>query len=137
MLVPIDGGKLSERAMEASIELALQLGASIVGFIVEPQSPGFRRAAPAGDEEDDADRLTTAETAAQVLQRFEDAAKAAGVPWEGFHHPASRVDRAIIEAAESHGCDLILMVTRGSGLSASFSTARRPRRCWPRAGCRC
>ena len=39
LLVPLDGTELSERAMTESIGLARQLGASIVGFIAEPEMP--------------------------------------------------------------------------------------------------
>ena len=37
LFVPIDGSELTQRAMEGSIELALQLGARITGFVVEPR----------------------------------------------------------------------------------------------------
>ena len=36
LFVPVDGSELSHRAMDGSIELALQLGARITGFVVEP-----------------------------------------------------------------------------------------------------
>ena len=39
MLVPIDGGDLAPRTIEASIALAKQLGAAIVGFVAEPPVP--------------------------------------------------------------------------------------------------
>ena len=54
------------------------------------------------------------------MAKFESYAQAAGVPYEGCFHQASRVDRAIIEAAESHGCDMIVMVTHGRGPFGEF-----------------
>ena len=39
LFVPVDGSALSHRAMDGSIELALQLGARITGFVVEPEVP--------------------------------------------------------------------------------------------------
>jgi nucleotide-binding universal stress UspA family protein len=45
---------------------------------------------------------------------------AAGVAFEGYHDQVPRVDRAIIEAAESRGCDMILMVTHGRGAFGEF-----------------
>jgi nucleotide-binding universal stress UspA family protein len=40
--------------------------------------------------------------------------------WPGYHDQVPRVDRAIIEAAESRGCDMILMVTHGRGAFGEF-----------------
>ena len=39
LLVPVDGGDLTDRAMTQSIALARQLGASITAFVVEPDMP--------------------------------------------------------------------------------------------------
>ena len=39
LFVPVDGSELSHRAMDGSIELAKQLGATINGFVVEPDLP--------------------------------------------------------------------------------------------------
>jgi nucleotide-binding universal stress UspA family protein len=39
ILVPVDGNELTDRAIEASIELARQLGAAITGFVAEPCCP--------------------------------------------------------------------------------------------------
>ena len=36
LLVPVDGGDLTDRAMAQSIDLARQLGAAIIAFVVEP-----------------------------------------------------------------------------------------------------
>ena len=122
ILVPIDGSKLSERTMQASIELAAQLGAGILGFAVERTRRWRGRLG--GEDEGDADESTSADgTTAdvrQVLAQFESRAAEAGVPYEGVCHRASRVDKAIIAAAESYGCDLILMVTRGRGAFGEF-----------------
>jgi nucleotide-binding universal stress UspA family protein len=122
ILVPVDGNELTERAIEASIELAGQLGAAITGFVAEPLlpvPPGPRPHAVFQDELREHDAMTAAH-AEQVLARFEAAARAAGVAFEGYHDQVPRVDRAIIEAAESRGCDMILMVTHGRGAFGEF-----------------
>jgi len=119
ILVPIDGGELSDRAIHASIELALQLGAAITGFVVGPVPSVFGRSHQPVDEED-ADQLTTTTSGHQALAKFESLALAAGVTYEGYYHEGPRVDRAIIEVAESHGCDLIVMVTHGRGAFGEF-----------------
>ena len=122
ILVPVDGSDLSDRAMTASIDLARQLGASITGFIAEPmitlpERP--RHASALLRDVDEYDTMTSAH-AHEVLDRFAACAKAAGVPFEGHHAQVPRVDKAIIDAAESRGCDLIVMVTHGRGAFGEF-----------------
>ncbi|MBA4175959.1 MAG: universal stress protein [Leptothrix sp. (in: Bacteria)] len=122
ILVPVDGSELSERAMQASVELAAQLGAAITGFVAEPMlpvRPGPRSRAWVEEEAQEHDAMTEAH-AKEVLGRFEKRAREAGVEFAGYHDQVPRVDRAIIEAAESRGCDLILMVTHGRGAFGEF-----------------
>lgn len=122
ILVPVDGNELTDRAIQASVELAKQLGAAITGFVAEPilpAPPGPRSAALYLEEVREHDSMTETH-AQQVLAKFEAAATAAGVPFEGYHDQVPRVDRAIIEAAESRGCDMILMVTHGRGAFGEF-----------------
>ena len=122
ILVPVDGNELTERAIVASIELARQLGAAITGFVAEPLPPmpsGPRARARLEEEAQEHDAMTQAH-ARRVLDGFEARARAAGVSFEGYHDQVPRVDRAIIEAAESRGCDLILMVTHGRGAFGEF-----------------
>lgn len=122
LLVPVDGSPLTERAMEVSIALARQLGAAITGFVAEPLPPlppGPRPDALPEDEPRDNDELT-ASRAETVLARFAAQALAAGVDFNGHLDKAARVDRAIIAAAESQGCDMIVMVTHGRGAFGEF-----------------
>lgn len=121
LLVPVDGSDLSDRAMTASLDLARQLGVPVTGFIAEPSLPsgGARARALLEDEFNDADVMDESK-ARQVLQEFERRAQTAGVEFEGVHQRVPRVDRAIIEAAESRGCDLIVMVTHGRGAFGEF-----------------
>ncbi|MDE2370151.1 MAG: universal stress protein [Burkholderiales bacterium] len=117
LLVPIDGGELTDRAIEASIELAAQLRAAIVGFTVEPSASKSKRAPV--DEEDADDRKTPLDLK-RSLAHFATAAAAAGVAFQGVTHPATRIDKAILQAAESHDCDMIVMVTHGRGPFGEF-----------------
>jgi nucleotide-binding universal stress UspA family protein len=71
------------------------------------------------DDAREHDAMTSAH-ADQVLARFAAAAAEAGVPFDGHHDQVPRVDRAIIEAAESRGCDLIVTVTHGRGAFGGF-----------------
>lgn len=118
LLVPIDGNELTPRAIRKSVALARQLGAKITGFIAEPPAtvPAASRSAAAiaaGLDEHDA---RTVRHASGVLRRFEDAARRAGVEFEGHYAQATQVGEAIVAAAREHGCDLIVMATHGRGL---------------------
>ncbi len=122
LLVPVDGSELSERAIKASVELAQQLGASITGFVAEPLAPlptPGRQVSALRQEALEHDAMTAAH-AKEVLARFEAEAQRAGVPFIGRHAQVPRVDRAIIAAAESQGCDMIVMVTHGRGAFGEF-----------------
>ena len=122
LLVPVDGTDLTERAIHASLDLARQLGASVTGFVAEPMAPlpgSGRTSAAMRDDTLEHDAMTTAH-AKEVLAHFESEAKKAGVPFVGRHAQVPRVDRAIIAAAESQGCDMIVMVTHGRGAFGEF-----------------
>lgn len=122
LLVPVDGSELSDRAMTASLALAKPLGATVVGFVAEPlmaalsgpSQPSLR-----DDPIEGHDAMTEAH-AREVLSRFEAQALAVGVAFEGHHDQVPNVDRAIVAAAESHRCDLIVMVTHGRGAFGEF-----------------
>lgn len=124
ILVPVDGGELTDRAIEASLALAAQLGAEIVGFVAVltsssllPRPRQDRREAAAdsfGDDDEDAS------SAGPVLARFESMARAAGVPFEGVLDQVPSIGKAIIAAAASHRCDMIVMVTHGRGAFGEF-----------------
>jgi nucleotide-binding universal stress UspA family protein len=122
LLVPVDGSDLTQRAIEESLRLASQLGASITGFVAEPLAPLPTPGQPQAimrQEMLEHDAMTESH-AKEVLARFEAAAQAAGVPFTGHYAQVPRVDRAIIQAAEAQGCDMIVMVTHGRGAFGEF-----------------
>ena len=118
LLIPVDGSDLAERAMQAGIDLAKQLDASITAFIAEPPAPAPApgRRAMAYAHEVEQHNQATAEHAQGVLGSFERRAAAAGVPFSGVHSQAYRVDEEIADTARQQGCDMIVMVTHGRGL---------------------
>lgn len=122
LLVPVDGSDLSGRAMTASIELAQQLGAAITGFVVEPEPPlpAVGRHPSVVQREFELHDARTQAHAKEVLERFAAQAHAAGVAFDSHHVQARGVDSAIVEAAESRGCDMIVMVTHGRGAFGEF-----------------
>ena len=122
ILVPVDGSELSERAIEASVALAAQLRAAIVGFIAQPigRAAAGRRLTGLLDN-DPPDPEALSDTGAQaLLARFEAAAQAAQVAFKGVCTQVARIDKGIIAAAESHDCDMIVMVTHGRGAFGEF-----------------
>lgn len=130
LLVPIDGGELSRSAVEASIELARKLGASITAIIAEPQVPvpqaghgavGYLQQMEKHDRE-------TALHAQRVMQSFQARAERAGVPFEGCFARTDRVADAIIAVAAQRGCDLIVMATHVQGLFAELFASSNTRR---------
>ena len=117
LFVPIDGSPLSERAIQQSIDLARQLGASITGFIVEPgvPLPSAGTVMHAYERQVDEHMERTETHARETLDAFRRRAQAAGVPFEGAHAATAAVDEAIVTHAATMGCDMIVMVTHGRG----------------------
>ncbi len=122
LFVPVDGSELTRRAVEGSIALAKQLGASITGFVVEPDLPlstAQRQGDAFFDKIKDHEDKNEAHAAA-VLGLFAEHAAAAGVPFHAHHVTAYVIDQAIMEEAEKKGCDMIVMVTHGRNALGEF-----------------
>jgi len=115
LFVPLDGGSLTERAMAESLRLASQLGASVVGFVAEPEAPAPTVGTQLQQYYDQVDRhvVKTDTHARELLTRFEVLAAEAGVACECLHVHSDRIDEAIVEQAEASGADMIVMVTHG------------------------
>jgi nucleotide-binding universal stress UspA family protein len=114
LLVPIDGSELSARAITASIELAVKLGAAITGFVVEPDAQAAGAAmVPAQDLA--AANHAAAAHAKTLLQHFGAQAKDAGVKFHSHFVRTDSIDQAIVQAAIDKQCDLVVMITHGRG----------------------
>ena len=121
ILIPTDGSKLSEKAIEAGIEFARFVHARVTGFTAVPeyQVPSeaelmSKHAISLTDYERDAKKQ-----AEIALQAIGDRARAAGVDYDAEFTQSDRPHEAIIRAAQKHGCDLIFMASHGRrGLSA-------------------
>lgn len=115
LFVPVDGSTLSHRAMDGSIALALQLGARITGFVVEPDLPLStvnRNSAVVMDRIKD-HGVKNEEHATDLLGQFEQRALAAGVAFTAHHVTSYVVGKSIVQEAEKVGSDMIVMVTHG------------------------
>ena len=121
ILIPTDGSKLSEKAIEAGIEFARCIHARVTGFTAVPEyqlpSPAelmSRHGISMSEYERDAKKQ-----AELALQPIADRARLAGVDYDADFAQSDRPHEAIIRAAEAHGCDLIFMASHGRrGLSA-------------------
>jgi nucleotide-binding universal stress UspA family protein len=132
ILVPVDGGELSEGALQAGIDLAQSLGARLSVFYALPTAGAYAYATvPPFVERAAIDAKTLreihqliAERATTYLKglvaRVRKAATSTGsvqVGWECFE--SDEPHRAILDAAQRLGCDLIVMASHGRrGLGA-------------------
>jgi nucleotide-binding universal stress UspA family protein len=111
LLVPIAGDALDERALDVGVALARQLGAAIVGIVVEP----FANETSSGE-------AALRAHARSLLEDFERRARDAGVPFEGRATQSAHIVDAILWAAEEHRCDMIVMATHArTGIAGMFA----------------
>lgn len=115
LLVPIDGSDLSQRAIAASLALAAQLQASVTGFVVEPEASAGGLPTPLSGRDFEAAEAAAAAHAKRLLEHFRSAARDAEVPFHSHFVRTAHIDQAIVAAADSQRCDLIVMVTHGRG----------------------
>jgi nucleotide-binding universal stress UspA family protein len=119
ILIPTDGSDLASNAVERGVRFAKEIGARVTGvtvtepfhlLAVSPSQVEYTRS----EYKKHADAL-----AAKVLRSVSGAAECAGVAWETLHVEHEHVHAGIIDAAASHGCDLIAMASHGRhGVSA-------------------
>ncbi len=119
ILIPTDGSELSNKAIRHGIALAKTINAKVTGITVtipfhviaiDPET--------ITDTADSYKKRTTALTA-KYLTQVQDAAAAAGVSCDVIPVEHEHPYRAIIDAANKNGCDLIAMASHGRrGMSA-------------------
>ena len=112
ILIPTDGSDLSHKAIAGGIELARSLGARVTAYACLPQYPY----SPFSDfaTEPPKEYMQRCEREAQDhLTEVEQAAARDGVQFSTCRsvHPSPYL--GIIEAAQNHACDVILMSSHG------------------------
>ena len=121
IMIPSDGSELSDKAIDAGVEFARQVNARVTGFTAVPEYKlpneaelmSRRGTSPAQYE------VKAGRQAESVLKKIADRARAAGVEYDAEFVQSDFPYRAIICAAEKHGCDLIFMASHGRrGISA-------------------
>lgn len=124
MLVPTDGTEASRHAIEQAVELARHAGGRITGYhLIEPlphPSGMFTTMADVRDRE--SYPVRAGEVAREHLSIIEQSARDAGVPCTTYYEISEKHPyEAIIDAARTNGCDLIVMGTHSRrGLDAVF-----------------
>jgi nucleotide-binding universal stress UspA family protein len=119
ILIPTDGSDLSNKAVEQGVLFAKEIGAKITALTVtEPFH--LLPAAMSQLEYTPIEYQKFARAyAEEVLGIVSAAAKSAGVDCEPLHSEHEHVYQAIIDAAASRGCDLIVIASHGRhGVSA-------------------
>jgi nucleotide-binding universal stress UspA family protein/hemerythrin-like domain-containing protein len=114
LLVPIDGTPVSANNVEAAVELAKTLRARITFFHATPDWDATSDGALMRVLDPKAhDEALLGDTNA-LLAKAVACAAASDVPAQGAARVCDRPAEAILEAAKTQGCDLIVMASRGS-----------------------
>ena len=119
ILIPTDGSDLSRKAILYGVQLAKESGAKVTGLTVtEPyQAAGMDVVfvpIDLGDYEEQSRVLSE-----KAMEQVKIAADAARVSCETIREVHDQPYRAIIDAAQAVGCDLIVMASHGRrGISA-------------------
>lgn len=121
ILIPTDGSETADKAVESGIEFARSSKAKVTLFTAVPEYRVPAEAQIMGRNVvsiPDYER-TSREKAEGILQPAAERVRAAGVSCETAFAQSDHPYQAIIDAAERHGCDLILMSSHGrQGLAA-------------------
>jgi nucleotide-binding universal stress UspA family protein len=121
ILLPTDGSTLADKAVPTAIEFAKLTGGKIIGiYVVEPLPlTAIADGGVAIDLEIYEEQMQ--ETAQRHIDKLADAARAAGVAFEGVIARSVNPYEEIVEAAIKMNCDIILMASHGrKGLNKFF-----------------
>ncbi len=115
ILVTHDGSALSQKGVVAAIKLAAIVKAQIVALYVAPRAAS--RAIDGGAPKTDASaafgRKQSTDSARDLIDSVGVSALAAGVCAEAIVIESDTVGESIVAAAIKHGCDLVVMASRG------------------------
>ena len=119
ILIPTDGSELAGKAVEHGIDLAKRIGAKVTVLTVLPPFHTFTTDTQMIEDTPVQYKARMQKQAANTLGAVTHAAQAAGVACEAVQVEHEHPYRAIIDTAESKGCDLIVMASHGRhGISA-------------------
>jgi nucleotide-binding universal stress UspA family protein len=115
ILIPTDGSRTAAKAITAGVKLAKEMGARVTGFYAqEPLPMHIHGEGYIADKELVAEfEKRAGEFAARCIAEVGDAAKAAGVPFEGVVVKSQSPHKAIVDAAKKQECDAIFIASHG------------------------
>jgi nucleotide-binding universal stress UspA family protein len=115
ILIPTDGSRTAAKAITAGVKLAKEMGARVTGFYAqEPLPMHIHGEGYIADKELVAEfEKRAGEFAAKCIAEVGDAAKAAGVPFEGVVVKSQSPHKAIVDAAKKQECDAIFIASHG------------------------
>ena len=119
ILIPTEGSELAGKAVEHGIELAKRIGAKVTVLTVLPPFHTFTTDTQMIEDTPVRYKARMQEQAEKTLGAVAVAAQGAGVACETVQVEHEHPYRAIIDVADSKGCDLIVMASHGRhGISA-------------------
>ena len=116
ILVPLDGGELSNNTVKQACAFARSIGARLIFYYARPgYFPAFISGEPVlGDVGlDEAMHAAIDQQATALLRNAANAASDAGIECETLSNESDPPHTGIIAAAESRHCDLIFMASHG------------------------
>ena len=113
ILLPTDGSDLSMRAVDTGIALAASLSAEVYAFHAMAPYPALSYLIDITDMNQQVYMQDATERAEEYLREVRKRAEAAGVSCKSGYVRDNRPYTAIVAAAASHGCDLIVMASHG------------------------
>ena len=131
ILLPTDGSKLSDKAVEQGIAFAKAIGAKVTAVHVVPEfqmvaDEGF--VAPMSAQFKERFEKESRVHAKKVIDKVEKMAKTADVAFSGVIVSSDFPHQQIIHTAQKSKCDLIMMASHGrrglSGLLLGSETAK-------------
>ena len=113
ILIPTDGSELADKAVQHGIALAKRIGARATVLTVIPPFQVFTTDTQMLEDTPAQYKARMQEHTESVFGAGAGAAQAAGVVYELIVADHEHPYRAIIDTAESKGCDLIVMASHG------------------------
>jgi nucleotide-binding universal stress UspA family protein len=119
ILMPTDGSELAGKAVQDGIALAKRIGAKTIALTVLPPFHVLTTDTQMLEDTRAQYKVRMQAHAEKTLGAVAQAAQAAGVACEMVHVEHEHPYQAIIDTADSKGCDLIVMASHGRhGISA-------------------
>ena len=113
ILLPTDGSEQSERAIQAGVGFAKELGAEVVGLAAMPEFHTFTLNADMLEDSKQQFAVHAQQQAEQHLRYIVEAGAAAGVPCTCELVTSDDPHDAIIATARKRQCDLVVMASHG------------------------